>query len=149
MDWMHTLSQTGPSKIASTLQTLLDQITLNLVCLIVQLPIKTGGSAQIYKRLISLSCSVFLLGKCHLDIGHHGSRYPSRSKFNHIALPGPVLTLISPWLVQESDLPCFRPGTLLPAPALTQTCEQHPRRHKLKAEIPKHNQLEDPQNRIA
>lgn len=59
---------------------------------------------------------MFLLGKCHLDIGHHGSRSPSRSKFNHIASPGPVLTLISPWLVQEYDLPCFSPGTLLPAP---------------------------------
>lgn len=116
MDRMHTLSQTGPFKIASTLQTLLDQITLNLVYLIIQLPIKTGGSAQIYKRLISLSCRVFLLGKCQLDVGHYGSRSPPRSKFNHTALPGPVVTLISPWLVQEYDLPCFSPGTLLSAP---------------------------------
>lgn len=61
---------------------------------------------------------MFLLGKCHLDIGHRGSRSPSRSKFNHIALPGPVLTLISLWLVQEYDLPCFSPGTLLPASLL-------------------------------
>lgn len=59
---------------------------------------------------------MFLLGKCHLDVGHHGSRSPSRSKFNHIASPGPVFTLISRQLVQEYDLPCFSPGTLLPAP---------------------------------
>lgn len=72
---------------------------------------------------------MFLLGKCHLDVGHRGSRSPSRSKFNHIASPGPTLTLISPWLVQEYDLPCFSPGTLLVAPWLwprRAISQQHP-----------------------
>lgn len=112
---------------ALTLTPTLDQITPNLACLIIQLPIKTCGPAQIYKRLISLSCSVFLLGKCHLDVGQCGSRSPSRSKFNHMASPGPVFTLISPSLVQECDLPCWSPGTPpppppAPPPTLTWTC---------------------------
>lgn len=112
----------GPFQATPTLYTCLDQITLNLVYLIIQLPIKTRGPAQIYKRLISLSCSVVLLGKCHLDVGQRGSRSPSRSKFNHIASSGPVLTLISPSLVQECDLPCWSPGT--PPPHMTRACHR-------------------------
>lgn len=62
-------------------------IILKLLYLIIHLPIKPVSGVEAHKRLISLSCSVVILGKCHLDEGHPGSRSPSRSKFNHTACP--------------------------------------------------------------
>lgn len=116
IDRMDSLSQTGPSPIHSSLKDLDGSNHFEFGLYNNPIAIKTGGSAQIFKRLISLSCGLFLLGKCHLDTGHCGSRSPTRSKFNHTALPGPVLTLISPWSVQEYDLPSFSSATLHPSP---------------------------------